>query len=156
MSDELGASVTTEFPDAVGLDKLLGGGGTGTGTTAPGTPTAPAAQPSPAPEPAAAAPEVPPVELPPDMVTNGLRVLDRALSLLLNCDVESPEAMAEVAATFDPLMKYYATAKPTVAALWASAIVGVAGYSMAKYQRVMLARRASPAPDVTPEPKAST
>lgn len=153
MSEPLGPSITAEFPEAVGLDKLLGAGPSATGTTAPGS-----AEPGPAPtepQPSAAPVPVPSVDIPPDMIRKGLQVLDRTLSSFLACDPESPEAMKEVADTLEPLMAYYSKAKPTVSILWASAIIGIAGYGMTKAARYQLARKATaaaaPTPDTAPD-----
>ena len=148
MSDPLGAAVTDEFPAAVGLDQLLDG--RGSGQPGPGS-----AAPPPAPPPAPAAPVV---ELPPDLLKNTLIILDTILSsMVLKVEPEPPAMIEQLEKALHPLAAYYAQGHPTVAVLWTSAAIAIAGYGYGKYEKVAERRkreREATPPAATPPPPA--
>jgi hypothetical protein len=147
MSEPLGAAVTDEFPAAVGLHELLDG--RGSAQPGPGSAAPPPASPPPA-------PAAPVVELPPDLLKNTLIILDTILSsMVLKIEPEPSDVIDQLERSLHPLAQYYAQGHPTVAVLWTSAAIALAGYGYAKYEKVAERRkreRAATPPAATPPP----
>ncbi len=129
----LGDAVMPEFADAVGLGELRDTA-RGPGRRPVQEPTAPAAS--------EAQPPVP--ELPLPILCQTLVQADQAVSEYIGIDPEDAAFMEGLAGSMHPLINYYAAKANPVVAMWAVAIVGLAGYVGVKWKKGAAASAAEP------------
>lgn len=118
---DLGPAVTEDFPSAPGLQELV---------------KADAKQPV-AVNAGPAAPQVPAVQVGPELFVSTLKLIDRIASRALRVDVEPVETIQELAGAITPLAQYYAArGESTAALLWGNFGIALAGAAYMKYERV--------------------
>jgi hypothetical protein len=122
---ELGAPVTEEFADAVGLGELR--------TQKARGPGRPAQEPM-APAPPAQPPAPPP--LPKELLYQSLVQADEAVSKYIGVTQEDQQFIAGLTESVHPLASYYMGQANPLVALWSVAIIGVVGYIGVKWKKV--------------------